>query len=276
MRTYHQSITNSDHVKKELIQIARRCNGSPNLDNHEEVGKVVSKLITFSACVRCPIVKLLKDKEVHNALCSVRSYLSRAEFFLEYEHARKICSSSNPQKTMKDFPFYNDYVNLARSEYHFCRSVSPKAIQKALFIGSGPLSMTSVCLCSQDNIIQIDNMDIDLRAAVMCQKVINELNLTHRIKQVPGDVRKLEDTDGYDVIILAALVGSTTQEKIRIIQHLASIMTKGQLLLIRTTSKSRTFLYPSIEAKDIVDLEVLSEVRYMCGMVNAAIIARKA
>lgn len=264
------------HAKKELLEIAEDCKKTLQLNHHTPVEKILTRLVRFSACNQCPILQLLKDKEVSDAMFSVRSYMSRAEFYLEHQHAQKIYTSRNPEKTLKTYPFYEDYVNLTRFEYHSFCAVSQKPVRKILFIGAGPLSMTSICLLMHNNNLEIDNLDMDDRAVITSQRVVEKLKLEEKITSMFGSAINLTNLQKYDAIILAALVGATKEEKTAVIKHLARIMKKEQLLLIRTTTNSRRFLYPSIEAADVPDLSILCEIERGSDMVNAAIIARKA
>lgn len=48
----------------------------------------------------------------------------------------------------------------------------------------------------------------------------------------------------FDVVYLAALVGQTTKEKERVLLNVASRMSPGALLIIRTAHSLRKLLYP--------------------------------
>jgi hypothetical protein len=82
------------------------------------------------------------------------------------------------------------------------------------------------------------------------------------------------DLAGYDVVVLAALVGSTAAEKSAMLLRLSGMLDPGTLVLVRSARGMRTLLYPEVDPAEMPGFEVLDVVHPGDDIINSAIVAR--
>lgn len=162
---------------------------------------------------------------------------------------------------LRDFPYYQNYVDLARMELAAIEAVSPfGAPERIAFIGSGPLPLTSLCMYeslernrikgleegtppTQTAIINIDHDPMALsQSAALSGKLGQRAQGLEFICQ-EGESLKLDLSD-CDTVFLAALVGATQEEKEAVLISVVEKMIPGSVVVIRTAHSLRTLLYP--------------------------------
>jgi nicotianamine synthase len=141
--------------------------------------------------------------------------------------------------------------------------VSRFPISRVAFIGSGPLPMSSLCLLDalDEPELAILNIDHDAasisQARTLCEKLgRGEVRAggegiragirgggRMQFLQTSADSPSL-DLACFDVIIVAALVGQTQDEKEDILQNLVKNVDVGALVVVRTAVGLRGLLYP--------------------------------
>jgi nicotianamine synthase len=162
---------------------------------------------------------------------------------------------------LRDFPYYQNYVDLTRMELAAIEAVSPfGAPERIAFIGSGPLPLTSLCMyeslernrskrleeavpLAQTMIINIDHDPKALsQSAALCGKLGQHAQGLEFICQ-EGESLKLDLSD-CDMVFLAALVGATQEEKEAVLISVVEKMPAGSVVVIRTAHSLRKLLYP--------------------------------
>ncbi len=266
---------NFSTAKEQLLEIAQEFEEASYDRYSETIEATLDKFIELSDCATCPIIKLMKDREVQNVLPSLRKCSARAEFLLEYHWAERILKHDNPAQELTHFPFYNYYVDLARFEYHSLSAVSPTKLKKILLVGSGPVCLSSICLVQQNPTLRVDNLDIDRRAVLLSDDIVEKIGLQERLKTKCAAIEDIQNFDEYDAVIIAALVGNTEDEKKTIIAHLARHMNKTQFLLLRTVHGTRSLLFPKVGKKDVEGFQTVSMIHRYQHRVNSFLIAQK-
>jgi nicotianamine synthase len=146
------------------------------------------------------------------------------------------------------FPYYENYLDLTRMELSAIHAVTPITPQKIAFIGSGPLPLSSICLYQALNtsvspftVLNIDHdHDALVQSSSLCQK-LGHGGMQFVCEAAGSLQRGLEE---FDVVYLAALVGSTQLEKEKLLVSVAARMKEGSLLVVRSAHGLRTLLYP--------------------------------
>lgn len=158
---------------------------------------------------------------------------------------------------MTEFPYYENYVDLTRMELSAIHAINPSTPRSVVFIGSGPLPMTSLCMYqtlesnkspeledhSENVVINIDHDSKALsQSSALCKK------LGQRAKGMQFICQEAEslgpELQACDVVFLAALVGTTQEEKEAVLTSIVAKMRVGSLLVVRTAHSLRTLLYP--------------------------------
>lgn len=159
-------------------------------------------------------------------------------------------------KALLEFPYYSNYVDLTRMELYALFSMSSTELRSFAFIGSGPLPLTSLCIAdildneinNSEAQIRIHNIDRDQQAislsSSLCQKLGRRArSMTFQCTEAVEE-GSTQDLKAFDVVYLAALVGSTKAQKGEIISDIASRMRPGALLVLRSAHSLRSLLYP--------------------------------
>lgn len=87
---------------------------------------------------------LMKDQYLLRNYSILHKICASAEYQLERHWANKIILSRNPKETLTQFPYYSNYVRLISKEVGLLRRLNKNRIERAVFVGSGPLPLTSI------------------------------------------------------------------------------------------------------------------------------------
>ncbi|KAL0637682.1 hypothetical protein Q9L58_003242 [Maublancomyces gigas] len=277
-----------------IVDLYEKLSKLPKLDPSPEVNSIFGKLV--SVCAETPseaiAEKVITDLRIVKITPHLRQLCSDGECRLEAYWAEKIGHfklESQVNKALLEFPYYSNYVDLTKMELYALFSMSPVKPRSFAFIGSGPLPLTSLCIAdiinkeasSSGAPIRIHNIDRDQQAislsSSLCQKLGRRArSLTFQCTEAVEE-RSRQDLKAFDVVYLAALVGSTKAQKQEIISDVAGRMRPGAFLVLRSAHSLRSLLYPIIDAATDLrnsNLEPLLAVHPYNHIVNSVIIAR--
>lgn len=143
-----------------------------------------------------------------------------------------------------------------------------------LFVGSGPLPLSSLLLASRHGHTKIDNIDIDLEATRLAARLATVLDVSS-LRFRCADVLACTDVADYDMVCLAAMVGPHPEDKTRVIKHLYQHMKPGALLLARSAHSLRTLLYAPLALRDLAGFRPLAVLNPYTEVVNSLVVAEK-
>lgn len=229
---------------------------------------------TAAAVLAEPEVVRLRPRLIE--LCSAGEYL------LERSWARAAVAAENPRAELARFPYHANYERLTQLEVHALLGAVERAgkeyeerrVRRVLFIGSGPLPLTSVLLAEVYG-MKVDNVDSDPEAHGLGAELARAAGLSEELSFRLCDAAELEDLSGYDAVFLAALVGLDEAGKQSIIERLRRRMRPGALLVIRTAHQMKSLLYPKVEPEDLSGFEPQIVVQPLNEVINSVIVARK-
>ncbi|KAF2200985.1 Nicotianamine synthase [Delitschia confertaspora ATCC 74209] len=257
------------------------------------------------------VLAYLEEEE----LADLRRWCGIAEGKLERKWAREmaaLCGLKNEQETpssparqsiLYSFPYYENYLDLARLEHSILSSFLPlpspscsssAKIENIAFIGSGPLPLTSFCLADllgkteRDKAWRIWNVDRDAEALSLSSALATRLGYDSETMvfvndEVGGGDEEAEDREqgvkweDMNVIFLAALVGLNNAAKLTILRELVTQLKPGTLVLARSARGLREVLYPVLELNSAIEdmgFEVLAEVHPWTKVVNSVVVLR--
>jgi nicotianamine synthase len=151
------------------------------------------------------------------------------------------------------FPYHSNYTDLVRMELNALASVKPDFIPRSFAIlGSGPLPLTSLCICHQlnsshDNInITCHNVDKNAMAISSSTNLCRILGLAESEMCFQcADADSVDvDLRAFDVVYLAAMVGHSSRHKHSMLADMVKRMRPGGLVVLRSTHSLRRLLYP--------------------------------
>ncbi|XP_065853454.1 nicotianamine synthase [Euphorbia lathyris] len=203
-----------------------------------------------------------------------------AEGHLEVHFSNILSSYEHPLDHLNLFPYYSNYLKLSHLEFSILSHHFPHHVpNKIAFIGSGPLPLTSIVLASKHlPNTSFHNFDVDSEANSMAIRLVSpDSDLKNRMFFHSTDVLDVGDEmKEFDVVFLAALVGMSKEEKVRVIDHLGKFMAPGGILMVRSAHGARAFLYPVVDpCCDLNGFEVISVFHPTDEVINSIIIARK-
>ncbi|KAK4487337.1 hypothetical protein RD792_006056 [Penstemon davidsonii] len=266
-----------DPIVQTICEIYEKLSKLDNLNPSKNVDTLFTQLV--NTCIPpYPIDVTKLCTQIQNIRTRLIRLCGLAEGLLEKHYSTILGSFDTPLNHLHIFPYYSNYLKLARLEFDLLTQHCPNPTRFA-FIGSGPLPLTSIVLASNHlTSATFHNYDIDSSANSMATKLVqSNTDLSDRmvfhtndIMNVPGSVLK-----EYDVVFLAALVGMEIEEKMNVVEHLAENMAPGAILMLRSAHGARAFLYPVVEPRDLRGFEVLSVYHPTDEVINSVVIARK-
>ncbi len=216
---------------------------------------------------------ILAELNSDNTLSDLHHLCSEGEFELEKYWAERIRAATNIKQEMRKFPYWNNYLKLAKLEMTALRSVMPE-IGSMLFAGSGPLPLSAYMFAAHYG-MKVTNVEAEEYAADCSVAWMDPILGDKKIPCHHMDIQEFTDFAHFDVVVMAALVGLTPAAKQEIIAHLHAHMQPGQLLMVRSVRGLRRLLYPEVTAKDLKGFEIVKEVHPRGEVVNSAVIARR-
>ena len=147
------------------------------------------------------------------------------------------------------FPYHQNYVDLVRMEMNAIASVIPDSVTRAFaFLGSGPLPLTSLCIRHhfKSECVTCCNIDQDATAIATAVELRDALGLSPETMCFQCASAGSPDIDlgGFDIVYLAALVGSCSRHKHEIMANVVKRMKPGALVVMRSAHSLRRLLYP--------------------------------
>lgn len=238
-------------------------------------------------------------QEAFEALClALRPICATAEGELEMFWARKMIATSYAQPALThsqgpnllaSFPYYQNYVDLAKLECHtleiYLDTCSPNCRPspcKLAFIGSGPMPLTSFCVLDRYAEATVHNIDRDPDALKISEELAVRCGYGGRMTFSNEDVSMAHgasttDWHSFQVVFLAALVGMDTPAKVEIMSDLTKKLQPGTLVVARSAHGMRRVLYPVLDLSDQFEhagLEILAEVHPWTQVVNSVVVMR--
>lgn len=172
---------------------------------------------------------LLESSEFNSLLPAISRFRFLYNLKLEIEEAKSLFSSRNPWETLRNFTFYPNYLQLARTEY--TGSVL-KPGDRVLFLGSGPLPLSLIVLCHEYDLSGI-GIEQERERACLSRKVIDHLGLSERIQIIEGNHFILPLESGCELYMVAA----QAEPKKEIFEQLAKVLPEGSKISYRLYEK---------------------------------------
>ncbi|KAL7273235.1 hypothetical protein RUND412_003920 [Rhizina undulata] len=257
-----------------ILDLYHSLNSEPSLAPSPTVNALFSKLVALGVQnIDGDVAReILGHPEVRKILPRLRDICSEGEYALEMFWASRIVEGKTEEEGFL--------------ELNAVRTIFPNP-QKILFIGSGPLPLSSLCMAtmldpacpaSPKPTIQIHNIDISLPAIKTSTLLSQKLGPSAQSLTFENvDVNNLGDLSSFDVVFLAGLVGGSEQLKGSIIRGVAGKMRVGSVLALRSAHSLRRLLYQEIDVTNtdaLLGLEILMVVHPYNCVVNSVVVTR--
>jgi nicotianamine synthase len=214
----------------------------------QPVNALFSELVQL--CATSDGDQALRCSDIQAIAPALQRLCCEGEYELEREWARRIIDSAEPADELERFPYHGNYLQLVEMEAHALFGLGHTTVRTAAFIGSGPLPLSAILLTERFG-IAVENVDREAEACGLAVKVTERLGLGQALRFHHCDLLEFGSLESFDVVFLAALVGTHRAEKRLLLAHLAARMRPGAVLLVRTASQLRTLLYPETRIEDL-------------------------
>lgn len=246
-------------MKKKLEKIKLEIEKLENLRPDKKVNSVFSHLVKLATS--------FEEKQVE-----LKSFFqdaaAKAEVEMEKFWAKKIIESANPQKTLREFWYYQNYLDLTKLEFgslSLCHD--HKKHNNVLFVGSGPLPLTGIFL-ARDHGCTVAFLDINKDSLKLSEDLCAKLGITN-VHFVCADAISYSDYGKFDTIIIAAMIESKKISKEKFINLLSKKVKKHTHILVRSVFHNRELLYKKLDVTKITGLQPILEVRPKNQIVNS-------
>ncbi|HII07223.1 MAG TPA: methyltransferase [Methanotrichaceae archaeon] len=175
------------------------------------------------------VERLLQDprlKEVREGVSRLRNVFGLR---LEVEAARSILESPDPWAVLKSFTFYPNYLLLAEAEK---RGAALKSGETVAFLGSGPLPLSLIALCSECGLMGIGIEKVP-QWAKLSREVLDCLDLSSQIEIHVGDHFSFPLDRRCDLVMVAA----KARPKEEIFRRLGKVLAPGTRVSYRVYEK---------------------------------------
>lgn len=227
--------TGPDSIKNEFLDIyaAIRDASDDDILNGPD-----QHLRPFFEKLQYLLTLTIDDQEVEEMLCDhpfnqATQHIARLKKInglrMEIERAQALIHSPDPWDFLKGFRFYPNYLKLAHMEF---MGAELKKGDRVVFLGSGPLPLSLICLCTQHGVQGIGIEQI-AEYADLSQNVIHALELGDHIQIMQGNHLSLPLKEACDLV----MVGADAIPKDDIFNHLSKVLPKGAKVSYRIYEK---------------------------------------
>lgn len=262
------------HIHSRILSLYASLAAAKSLAPSPRINVVFGELVALTNAANDATSRhLLADPEIAAIVPHLRELCARGEGLLEAHWAQRIVNARTPSSMLQQFPYFQNYVQLARLEAHALLGVTDRPLKRALFIGSGPMPLSSIMLETRHG-YSVDNIDIDASATAQGADVARVAG-AGRQRFFHGDIHAYakEDIAAADVVYVAALAGLDPAQKNAITTVLREHMRPGSLLLVRSADRLRGLLYPVVDEVEGFAAEVVVHPRN--DVVNSVLICSK-
>jgi hypothetical protein len=258
----------------DVHRVYRRLAALERLDPGPEVDALFGRLVALATRAPLPDDDLvLRDPVLRAIAPRLHLLCARGETALERRWAGTVATSADPAATLRAFPYHANYRQLVRLEWHAMVGATGRPPHRVAFVGSGPLPLSALLLATHHG-VRVEGIARDGDAVTGARRVTAALGVagvTFRAEDVLASI----DLDGYDAVVVAALVGLDADAKRRILDHLAAHLRPGALLVARSAHGTRALLYPEIDLAAVAPFELLAVLHPYGPVINSVVLARQ-
>jgi nicotianamine synthase len=238
-----------------------------------------------SACVSADAAaaaSALSDPRISGVRSDLARLCAEGESLLEKAWAQRALAAADARAETAAFPYLGNYEQLARLERHALAGAGhrPESTRGVCFIGGGPLPLSAVLLCGA-LAAPVTVVDRDIAAVELSRRLVGRLGPADRISVVRADAASASDMTrvvaGCDVVVIAALVGTTRAEKRAVFDAIGASVRPGTYVVIRSADGLRSLLYPTVDIRDVHDAGLVPEaiVHPFGEVINSVLVARR-
>ena len=187
--------------------------------------------------------EIIHDHSFEPVLEAITRLRSLYGLRMELERARSIIAGPDPRDVLKGFIFYPNYQQLAQTEYE---GAGLQSGDRVVFLGSGPLPLSLIALCTQYGIEGI-GIEKAPEYVDISRKILERLQLSALIRIIGGNHFSLPLEENCTLIMVAA----AARPKKEIFSHFAKVLKPGARVSYRIYEKGLRRLLDSGSSFDV-------------------------
>jgi hypothetical protein len=187
--------------------------------------------------------EILYNSRFNSTFDTIGRFRSMYTAKLEIDHAKSILKSRDPWEALRNFAYFANYLQLARTEYEGSRLKPGDCV---LFLGSGPLPLSLIVLCHQYGLRGI-GIEQEPERAELSRRVLEKLGLSDQIKIITGNHFTLPLKEKIELVMVAA----QAEPKKAIFDHLAKVLPEGTKISYRIYEKGLRKLLDTFSRYDL-------------------------
>lgn len=228
---------------------------------------------------------VLADTRIRQLRADLLRLCSQGESLLEEAWALRLAAAADPEAELSRFPYLENYHRLSRLELHTLAGAGhvPRQGHRVCFLGGGPLPLSAL-LTHRHLGGAVDVVEKEPLAADLARRLFSRLAPGPGLRVVEADAASTEHlaqlVPGCAVVVMAAHVGHTRDEKRAVLRAAGRAMDPGAYLVVRSAHGLRSLLYPVVEPGDVVEAagcvpHVLVHPLSDSDVVNSVLVARR-
>lgn len=214
---------------------------------------------------------VLQSPRIKKIQSSLISRCAACEYEIERRFAIECLKAKSLEQAMINYRSYQRYVAMMSQEIESLRALYHKPIQKVLFCGSGPLPISAFILRRELG-IEVFTLDYDSQTNDITCEMNQKLPAHLRLKHIHSNYYDFNDFAEFDLVMLAALVGISPDEKKSAMKHLNCNLHQQQLALVRTAEGLRSLFYAQIPEEALEGFKILKKVAATPTTFNASMV----
>lgn len=226
---------------------------------------------------------VLADARIRRLRPDLLRLCSQGESLLEQAWAHRVLAASDPWAELSRFTYLENYQQLSRLEMHTLAGAGhvPRPGGRVCFLGGGPLPVSAL-LMHRELGAAVDVVDNEPQAADLARRLLNRLAPSPGLHVAQADATSAEDMAqllaGCDLVVVAALVGHTREQKRAVLRAVGRALDPGAYLVVRSAHGLRSLLYAVVEPGEVAEAagcvpQVL--VHPLSDVVNSVLVARR-
>jgi nicotianamine synthase len=246
-------------------ELHKKITGLKTLTPNKEVNSTFHSLVS-------KVIENGEDSELTTGeINDLQRLASVAEYELELHWSELISRSKDPNKKIKEFPFYKNYLELTQLEWNSLEWCTKHRKHSVLFCGGGPLPMTAILLAEKHGVSStiIDN---DSFAVTSSKKLVSRLGLTKLINIEKADGATYQKYSEFNVVFVAALAGLELETKKRIFKSIYRNVLEGTHVIARSAHGNRKILYKPLPEYLYSMFKPVIEIRPFNDIINSIVI----
>jgi nicotianamine synthase len=279
----HRDIAPAASLSRRILRLYESLRAQGDLAPSPVVNALFADLV--GACVYAgagDVPATLADPRIREVRSDLIRLCAAGESRLEQAWARRALAAADARAEAAAFPYLGNYEQLARLELHALAGagLGPETIRRVCFVGGGPLPLSAMLLC-RALARHVTVVDRDVDAVELARRLVGRLGMADRISVVPGDAAAASDmaraVAGCDVVVVAALVGTTWTQKRAALRAIGTSVEPGTYVVIRSAEGLRSLLYPVVDVRDVQDAGLVPEVvvHPFGEVINSVLVARR-